>query len=108
GTGHTTTPCHHCDGTGEDTHCRDCDGTGRSDANPGDSCCWSPEDLREDVEAHACRAPGAHHGEVVVAAGGHVGQGDDGAPLAVPTPVVDRLPWSAFAAKYLIRGEVGA
>ena len=108
GTGHTTTTCHHCDGTGEDTDCRDCDGTGRIDANPGYSCCWSPEDLRAYFEVHACGAPGDHHGEVIVFEGEHVGQGDDGEPLAIPTRVVDRLPWSAFEAKYLIRGEVVA
>lgn len=107
GTGEDTTTCYHCDGTGEDTDCRDCDGTGLMDANPGYSCCWSPEDLQTYFEVHACGAPGDHHGEVIVFEGEHVGQGDDGEPLAIPTRVVDRLPWSEFAAKYL-REEVGA
>src|SRR5690606_16785198 len=72
------------------------------------SCCWSPEALREYFEVHACGAPGDHHGEVIVFEGEHVGQGDDGEPLAVPTRVVDRLPWSAYDANSIIREEVSA
>ena len=73
-------------------------------ANPGYSCCWSPEDLRSYFEVHACGAPGDHHGEVIVFEGEHVGQGDDGEPLAIPTRVVDRLPWSGVRSQYDLRG----
>ena len=101
-------PCRRCGGSGEDVECHDCDGEGNRDCDPGYSCCWSPVELVDYFQRHAGGAPDDSHGEVVVFEGEHVGQGDDGEPLAIPTRVVDRLPWSEFAAKYLIRGEVGA
>lgn len=91
--------CHRCD-DGWHTTCRDCD-EGWVDCDRGYSSVRSAEELADYFQEHAKGAPADDHGHVVVFEGEHVGDGCDGEPLAVPTRIVERLTWSAFAAKHL-------
>lgn len=80
--------------------CPACD-EGWVDCDRGYSSVRSAEELADYFQEHAKGAPADDHGHVVVFEGEHVGDGCDGEPLAVPTRIVERLTWSAFAAKHL-------
>ena len=87
--------CGTCDGTGDVDECTACDGTGWQDALQGYSCCDTAEELVRYF-THAARDAAEDDDKVVVFEGTRVGDGFDGEPLAVPTRIIEEVPWSEF------------
>ena len=87
--------CGTCDGTGDVDECDTCDGTGWQDALQGYSCCDTAEELVRYF-THAARDAAEDDDLVVVFEGTRVGDGFDGEPLAVPTRIIEEVPWSEF------------
>ena len=59
------------------------------------ACCDTAEELVRYF-THAARDAAEDDDKVVVFEGTRVGDGFDGEPLAVPTRIIEEVPWSEF------------
>ena len=89
--------CRRCDGAGVIDGCESCDGEGVHDCLRGYSCFADPQSLIGYFEAR----PGTVEDDdtVVVFEGEYCGTGVDGEDLAVPTRIIEEVPWSVFRAR---------